>query len=327
LESAGFHRPYEKVSMQTLEDAPAGEESVRTTLPTRRFVLAWVVMVGGLVGFWCCRPWLDVRVFNFGQIIVLMASWKIASLLCLPPQDWVRLPPLRLLAYCAWVGMQPRQFFKGQKTAPGAPIPTVRVFLLNVLTGLVLLWIASYGLPTATPWVVRFWIGLVAVAFLELIARLDLYALIFRKMGFAVEKMWDCPIAATSLGDFWGKRWNRLVPGFLREVVFMPLARRVGPRLALLAVFLYSGLYHEGVSFMAHSGYGGPMLYFLIQYAGVMAESSRAGRRGLRDHPWLGRVWTAAVILLPIRLFLHRGLVDDYLVPMLIASGIRGLDR
>ena len=315
--------------MQTLEEAPAGEESVRTTLPTRRFVLAWVVMVGGLVGFWCCRPWLPTRVFDFGQIVVLMLSWKIASLICMTPRDWSRMTRLRLLAYCVWLGMQPRQFLVGQKAPPDAPLPTIRGFVLNVLTGLTLVFLVPRILPAATPWVVRFAIGLVGFCFLMLIARFDFWALIFRAMGFAVEKLWDCPVAATSLGDFWGKRWNRIVPGFLREVVYMPLARRrrVGPRLALLAVFLYSGLYHEGFSVMAGSGYGGPMLYFLIQYAGVMVESTRVGRRGLRDHPWLGRVWTAAVILLPIRLFLHRALVDDYLVPMLIASGIPGLDR
>ena len=61
--------------------------------PTRRFVMAWAVMVGGLVGFWCCRPWLGTRAFNYGQLAVLMLTWKIASLLCLPPEAWARFTP------------------------------------------------------------------------------------------------------------------------------------------------------------------------------------------------------------------------------------------
>jgi hypothetical protein len=69
------------------------------------------------------------------------------------------------------------------------------------------------------------------------------------------------------------------------------------------------------------------MLYFLIQYAGVMAESTRPGRRVLRGRLWLGRAWTAAVVILPVNLFLHRGLVDGYLVPMLTAAGVPGLER
>ena len=118
-------------------------------------------------------------------------------------------------------------------------------------------------LPDATPLTIRFWIGLAGFCFL-LLVRFDVAALIFRAMGFAVEKLWDCPIAATTLGEFWGQRWNRVVSGMAREILFLPLARRVGAQLALFAVFLYSGLYHEIVSFMAESGYGGPLLYFLL---------------------------------------------------------------
>ena len=98
-------------------------------------------------------------------------------------------------------------------------------------------------------------------------------------MGFAVEKLWDCPIAATTLGDFWGRRWNRIVPGFLREVVFLPVCALAGAKVALVAVFLYSGMYHEFVSFMARSGYGGPTLYFLLQCLGVAIENTRPVRR------------------------------------------------
>ena len=192
--------------------------------PTRRFVVAWAVMVGGLVGFWCCRPWLDSRAFNYGQVAILLVTWKIASLLCLPPAAWTRLTPLRLLAYCLWIGMQPKQFLVGQRTAADAPLPTVSGFLLNVLTGACLLWLLPHLLPTATPRLIRFWIALVGVGFLELVARCDFWALIFRAMGFPVEKLWDCPIAAMNLGDFWGRRWNRIVPGMLREVIFLPVA-------------------------------------------------------------------------------------------------------
>jgi hypothetical protein len=191
--------------------------------PLHRFVLAWAVMIGALVVFWCCRPWLGTRTFNYGQWLVLVAT--------------------------------------------------------------------------------------------------------FRAMGFAVEKLWDYPIAATTLGDFWGRRWNRIVPGFLREVIFLPVARRAGAKIALLAVFLYSGMYHECVSFMARSGYGGPTLYFLLQYLGVAIENTHPARRLFRGRRWLARAWTWAVVVLPVGLILHHGIVDGYLVPMLVAAGVPGLER
>ena len=277
--------------------------------PTRQVVAAWAVMVLGLVAFWCGRPWMGERAFQTGQVLVLLASWKVASLLCLPREAWRRFTPLRFLAYCVWPGMQPRQFLKGARVADDAPLPTVAGLALNVVTGAVLLWLVPRFLPAATPRMVRFGIALVGFVFLSLVARLDFWALVFRAMGFAVEKLWDCPIAARSLGDFWGRRWNRIVSGMLREVVFFPIARRAGARVALLAVFLYSGFYHEIVSFAARSGHGGPTLYFLVQYLGVAAESSPAGRRWLRPRPWLGRAWTLAVVILPLGMLLHRGFV------------------
>jgi alginate O-acetyltransferase complex protein AlgI len=311
--------------MDTRIQAQPALPTTNLVAPTRRFVLAWALMIGGLAGFWCCRPWLGTRAFNYGQGAVLMVSWKVASLLVLPPGSWARLTPLRLLAYCLWPGMQPRQFFVGQRTAAGAPVPTVPGFFLNVLSGAALLWLVPRILPAATPRAVRFWIALVGFGFL-LIARFDFWALIFRALGFAVEKLWDCPVAATSLGDFWGRRWNRLVSGLLRDVIFFPVARLAGARLALLAVFLYSGFYHEIFSFLAGSGYGGPALYFLVQYLGVAIESTRPARRWLRDHAWLGRAWTWAVVVLPVGLFLHHGLVEGVLVPVMVEAGVPGLE-
>ena len=296
-------------------------------ISTRRLALAWTVLVGGLAGVWCCRPWLDPTTFNYAQLIALMLSWKVASLIALPPAEWTRFTPLRFLAYCFWIGMQPRPFLKGQSLAPGAPISTVSALLLNAATGATLVWLVPHFLPASTPLAIRFWIALVGFTFLGLFARLDVWALLFRWMGFPVEKFWDCPVAATTLGDFWGRRWNRLVSGLLRDVLFFPLARRVGARIALFAVFLYSGFYHEAVSFMTGSGYGGPMLYFLLQYAGVAIENVRPVRRWLQAHPWLSRLWTAAVVVLPVGLFLQQAFLEEYLLPMLVDLGVPGLGR
>jgi hypothetical protein len=294
--------------------------------PTYRFVLAWIVMVVGPAVLWPWRPWLGAGTFFVGQIAAFLVSWKVASLLCLAPEAWGRFTPLRLLAYCIFYGMQPRQFLVGAKTPPGAPVPTIRSFLLNLATGLALVLLAPRLLPAATPLAVRFWVALVGAGFLFLMARLDFYALLFRLMGFAVEKVWDCPVAATSLDEFWGRRWNRIVSGFLREVLFFPVARRAGARTALLAVFLYSGFYHEVLCFLAQSGYGGPTAYFFVQFLGVAAEGSRVGRRLLRNRPWLGRGWTLAVVILPLGLLLPQRLLDDYLLPLLVMAGVPGLE-
>ncbi len=279
--------------------------STQHPAPLYRYILAWALMVGGLAGFWCCRPWLGTRTFNIGQALVLGRLVE-GGLAALPAARGVgSVHSLEVSGLLRLVGDAADAIPQGSADHARGPVPTVRGFLLNMATGAALLWLVPRLLPAATPFPVRFWIGLVGICFLSLIARFDFYALIFRAMGFAVEKLWDCPIAATSLGDFWGRRWNRLVSGLLREVIFYPVARRAGARAALLAVFLYSGFYHELLSFMAGDGYGRPALYFLLQYLGVAAENTRPARRLLRSQPWLGRTWTAAVVILPVGLFLH----------------------
>ncbi|XP_060219247.1 long-chain-alcohol O-fatty-acyltransferase-like [Lycium barbarum] len=72
-------------------------------------------------------------------------------------------------------------------------------------------------------------------------------------LGLEIETQFNDPYLATSLQDFWGRRWNLMVPGILRPAVFFPVraisTRVLGKELAILpaifATFLVSGLMHE----------------------------------------------------------------------------------
>lgn len=72
-------------------------------------------------------------------------------------------------------------------------------------------------------------------------------------VGIDLEPSSDEPYLSTSLQDFWGRRWNLVVTGTLRQTVYKPLRRSAEPVLgvrwaappALLAAFLISGLTHE----------------------------------------------------------------------------------
>src|SRR5439155_9077795 len=54
-----------KEPMDTRGRARPARPTTRLPTPMRRFVLAWAVMIGGLVGFWFCRPWLGTKAFNY----------------------------------------------------------------------------------------------------------------------------------------------------------------------------------------------------------------------------------------------------------------------
>ncbi|KAJ0101080.1 hypothetical protein Patl1_04074 [Pistacia atlantica] len=69
-------------------------------------------------------------------------------------------------------------------------------------------------------------------------------------LGFELEPQFNEPYLATSLQDFWGRRWNLMVTGILRPTIYAPI-RRVSTHLigstwaplpAVIAVFVVSGL-------------------------------------------------------------------------------------
>ncbi|KAF5728434.1 long-chain-alcohol O-fatty-acyltransferase 5 [Tripterygium wilfordii] len=73
--------------------------------------------------------------------------------------------------------------------------------------------------------------------------------------GFELEPQFNEPYLATSLQDFWGRRWNLMVPSILRPTIYYPIRRTfthlIGPKWAtlmgLVASFVVSGLMHEAI--------------------------------------------------------------------------------
>jgi membrane bound O-acyltransferase family protein len=267
----------------------------QSTVPTARLLVGWIILLGGLVGFWFIRPSWGAVAWTDASLGVLFVSAKVATLLCTPPRDRRRLSWGRFVAYLFWPGMQPRHFLPERKPADARPAPTVVGLLLNVVAAVGFLWIIPALMPLDWPVGLRIVSGMVGEFFLVMFVVLDVWALLYRACGVGVEKLWHCPLAAASLADFWGQRWNRVFSGMLREIVFLPLARRIGPSLALCAVFLYSGVMHENLSVGAGSGYGLPFLYFVIRgtaaWLGVGAacaapSSVGPGWGGCGRRPW-----------------------------------------
>ncbi|CAH8279758.1 unnamed protein product [Arabidopsis lyrata] len=81
--------------------------------------------------------------------------------------------------------------------------------------------------------------------------------LVFITLGCDLEPQSNEPYLATSLQDFWGHRWNLMVPAILRPAVYTPV-RRLAERkmnsdqamfLGVFATFLVSGTVHELIFF------------------------------------------------------------------------------
>jgi hypothetical protein len=225
------------------------------------------------------------------------------------------------LAYLmAWPGMDPRAFL-GSASASNPP-PREWIWAgLKTLLGAGLFWgVARHA--TACGELLTGWIGLVGLALLIHFGIFHLLSLAWRRIGIEAHPLMQAPLGATSLGDFWGRRWNSAFRDLAHAMLFRPLQRHAGVRLAALCVFLVSGLVHDLViSVPAKGGYGWPTAYFAIQGAGALMERSALGKTLGLGRNLFGRAFTLSVVVLPAFWLFHPPFIRHVAIPMMRAWG------
>ena len=153
-------------------------------------------------------------------------------------------------------------------------------------------------------WVVMWLLALGLILHFGLVHLLSIH---WRLNGFDAQPLFDSILTARSLGEFWGRRWNRAFADFAARSIHRPLTPLIGPRPALLVVFLASGLGHDLLlSVPAGGGYGLCTLYFAVQAVGVLIERRRRSR-----------AFAFAVVLLPLPLLFHPVFMQRVLLPFL----------
>jgi Membrane bound O-acyl transferase family len=217
--------------------------------------------------------------------------------------------PKRHIAYLlSTTDMDAKRFFA--EAAP--PHPTIGQWLIaigKIVLGSALIWITPLFTHST-------WLQIVGLMLILHFGLLEVIALINQYFGIPAIPLMRTPIAAKSLGDFWGRRWNTAFNRIAYEHCFKPLLPFLGPIGATFAVFVASGLVHELViSVPAQGGYGLPTLYFLIQFAGMMLERTKPLRRRMR-HPILRRLFMVGFVLIPLPLLAHAWFVHHVAVPM-----------
>lgn len=217
-----------------------------------------------------------------------------------------------------WVGLDARTFLKpppepttGLATAVAFGFAKL-VFGLACLTGAALL-VGTEASPLGVVW-----LGMVGTVFTLHFGAFHLLALAWQRIGFNAEPIMRNPLAATSLAEFWGGRWNRGFSDLAREHWFKPVATRHGAFAGTLAVFLLSGLLHEAVlSLPARGGWGGPTAYFVVQALALLLERSTAGKRLGLGRGWRGWLFVALTTLAPIGWLLHEPFRHRVMLPFL----------
>lgn len=291
----------------------------RVRAPGRRRLIAWLIALGLLaLAATLARP-----LPPWGRMAVTwalaFAGFKALVLLHTPA---AALGGLGWWRYCgflagwigmdiaAWTGRRAPQPEAGPRMIGGAALLVAAGGLAGLLLGLAL----PERWRLAQAWCV--WVlGVIAVFF----GFTRLLAGFWNWLGWPVRPVFDRPVYARSLADWWGRRWNLAVHDALAIAIWQPLrGRGVAAAWASAAVFLISGLLHEFLlSYPAGGGWGGPSAYFAIQAGGMVAERRKGLRRILRAAPWRRAAWTLGVVLLPGPLLFHPPLLRALVRPWL----------
>jgi D-alanyl-lipoteichoic acid acyltransferase DltB (MBOAT superfamily) len=124
------------------------------------------------------------------------------------------------------------------------------------------------------------------------------------------------PMRSRTLAEFWGRRWNTSFHRIAIDLMFRPLCRCFSARGVMFITFVLSGLLHELViTVPARGGIGGPTVYFALQGAALLVERSFA------HAGTMNRLFTFAMLILPLPLLFPRAFVLNVIAPMLVAIG------
>ncbi len=221
----------------------------------------------------------------------------------------------------AWPGMDPKPFQTPAASPDDPPTPAVSWATVKIATGVALFALLAPRLSDHP--LLAGWAGMIGAILILHFGVFDLLALAWQRAGVPVQPIMQRPLAAQSLGEFWGRRWNHGFNRLVHRFVFQPLHRRCGVPASMLAVFLVSGLIHELViSVPARGGYGGPTLYFLLQGLGVLIERTRPARRLGAGKGWRGWLVTMLFLALPLPILFHPPFVLDVVIPLMQAIGV-----
>ena len=218
----------------------------------------------------------------------------------------------------AWFGMNPAPF----TALPAKPLPDhisyYKIGLSRMVAGLLLINTGYFITPLLETTAFNFIVHLLYLVGLSLILHfgiLKIAAGFLRGKGIHVTSLFKDPIQSKSLEEFWSKRWNIAFVELTTIAVLRPVKKRYGAGIAFWISFLFSGLLHElAISLPVKSGFGKPLLYFIIQAVLIMVVEKRIFRHRPEGLP--AKCWLLASVLLPVFLLFHKDFIQQVIIPL-----------
>lgn len=250
-------------------------------------------------------PGFRMLVLIVGLLFAMKAVVSVEAAAC----EGVRLAFPRWLAFATlWPGMRPALFSRFGRPRPGAR-PLLARGLAHAALGAGLVALARAAGATAGSATLATVALLCGLSLLLHFGAFDVVAGLWRLAGVDCGPLFRAPLRSTSLGEFWGRRWNLAFSEMTALAVYRPVSAAAGGRAGLLAAFLLSGLLHEAaISLPVRAGFGRPLLYFVLQGLLTLIERERGPR---------GRLAVVASLVLPLPLLFHPPFLRGVLWPLL----------
>jgi hypothetical protein len=297
------HAEPRKGSRATLAGAPVSAWLPVAILPTlvlvvHPFLAAWLFMWSLACAIFFGLKWLT---WCRAKDRVAHSVWRSAAYLL------------------AWPGMDAESFLDENKRPHRPRLQQWLWACGQTGVGAAMLWFVARNISPETP-LLRGWTGMLGLILLLHFGVFQLAALFWQSRGADAAAIMRSPIRSQSLGEFWGKRWNRGFRQCAHELIFVPLRKYFSLGWASLLVFAVSGLIHDLViSVPAAAGYGLPTGYFVAQGLGVIVERSPFGRKCGLGKGLRGRLFTILVTAGPAFCLFHPPFVRRVILPFMEA--------
>lgn len=224
----------------------------------------------------------------------------------------------------AWPGLNARAFLSSEPLSQNDR-PLAREWILalmKLVAGVVLFWGITSWISEERTLLIG-WVGMVGLILMLHFGSFHLLSCAWRQAGIDARPLMNHPLTSVSVSEFWGRRWNTAFRDLTHRFLFRPLNSRLGPRGAILAGFLFSGIIHDVViSLPARGGYGWPTFFFGTQAIAMFVERSSRGRALGLGHGWRGHLFALLIVTLPAFGLFHPPFVRNIMVPFMHALGV-----
>jgi len=213
---------------------------------------------------------------SLGMIAVI----KVAALVWQCSDGWRFQSPFGLFLFLfVWPGISIAGFTERKKITETTGSRFLESWLTFLLGIMLLIAAALVGRGQSTTFN---YLALISILFILHLGLVEVIADGIRLFGFSPRSLFDRPHMAASLRDFWSVRWNRAFVDMNKILIMEPLRDKLPLSLLMFSIFTISGVLHEiGISYADGVSWGLPLLYFVIQGAGMEIEKHRKLPRAL----------------------------------------------